>query len=136
MNKNDFLLHLKGLEEDSKKPQNIWESKQSDNSDELENFVLEHIESYLEGSLNESASAEDKTEAIMECVNTHNEVYACVLEYLETGNEDVEYVVEDYLDSYFGDDINESTISEDDIMEAFESLRLVCDAFDMFFESD
>ena len=141
MNKNDFLMHLQGLEEVSKNPQNLWETKETKETKEeidinnLEDFVFEHIDLYVGDSLNESSSEEDINESVVECVNAYKEVYACVLEYAETGDEELEPVVDEYLNSYFADSLNED-VQKEEIEEAFDQLALVCEAFDLYFSDE
>jgi hypothetical protein len=132
MNKNDFLMHLQTLEVKSKKPQNLWESKEEFNVNDLEDFVFEHIEYYVGDSLNESSSPEDINELVVECVDAYNEIYACILEYAETGDEELGLVVDEYLDSYFDGSLNED-VQEEEIKEAFDNLGLICEAFNLYF---
>jgi hypothetical protein len=109
----------KQREEEEEEVQN--ENTRSD----VELLILDYVDSFHGG-------LEEITENhVYEAIKSLNEQTAAIIEYLETGNEDLEENLNEFITSYFGDELNENT-SDEDIMGAVEDLAEMCDSFNEY----
>ena len=107
----------------------------SSRSEKVKDVTLEYMNNYFGDYLNEETLDED----IMESIANLNMTCDATNEYFEVeGESDFvfdETIVNDFMDAYFGDSLNEET-SEEDIIDAIISLNETCDSVNEFFEVD
>ena len=111
----------KGPKKNKEEEEEVQENTRSD----VELSILDYVDSF-HGGLEEITE-----EHVYEAIKSLNEQTAAIIEYLETGNEDLEENLYEYLDEYFGDELNENT-SDEDIMGAVEGLAQLCDSFNTY----
>ena len=102
---------------------------------EINETVLNYFEAYFGGNLNENTEIEEIEKSIIEL----NLVRDAVNDYFTEGiNEEIQFdesIVFDFYESYFGDNVNESS-TDKDLSEAIEHLNFTCDNVNEYMNVD